>query len=97
MAKQPLVKTQEMFMVKLASAPNPDHYQTTPPANPKSYMVPSLMRAREVAMRYRDENDLGGGNWHRADVYDGQGKFVARISYNGRLWDAKGNEVNPQG
>jgi len=55
-------------------------------------VVASLREAALVCSRYRDEHNLGGRDWSGGDVKLG-GKLVARVSYNGRVWDLKGKPV----
>ena len=53
--------------------------------------VNSLKEAREACHRYINKNRLGGGNWTGGQVYDENEKPVARISYNGRIWEWDGH------
>ncbi len=39
------------------------------------------------------ENGIGGGNWGKNVVTSPDGRLVARMSFNGSVWDASGNEV----
>ncbi len=58
----------------------------------KKVKVASLREARAVWVKYRDEANDGTGLGSR-DMrrHDGEvrqaGRLVARVSYNGRLWD----------
>lgn len=52
--------------------------------------VKSLEEASEVCRRYITHFNLGSGNWTGGNVNDDSGRFIARISYNGRIW---ANEV----
>jgi len=79
-----------------------------PPLAPTGYLVLSAlgMKTRRVAVNdahqieriwaaWRTDNDLG---YHdlKADsgnLVDSTGKVVARISYNGRIWDADGGLI----
>lgn len=58
----------------------------------ESVRVSSLRDASRKAREYIELHDLGGGNWTGGDVLDGSGLIVARISYNGRVWQAEYRE-----
>jgi hypothetical protein len=81
------------FSVKLRSVGNPDHRQYAPVSDPVTVFVNSLREASEECRKYQAEWDLGGGNWPNTFVLE-NGVKVARISYNGRVWDLAGNEIN---
>ena len=51
-------------------------------------VVPDLKAARKVLVDYVSETGVGGGNMTATTgfVYDDTGTAVARISYNGRVW-----------
>lgn len=34
--------------------------------------------------------DLGGGNWSGGQVYNAEGRVIAEVSYNGRVWQFHG-------
>ena len=53
------------------------------------YQVKDLKAARNLCQKFIKEFRLGGSNWIGGRVIDEQNNFVARISYNGRVW---GNE-----
>lgn len=43
-----------------------------------------------------ETGDMGSSRWcnkSNGNIYDYKGKIVARVSYNGRLWDKKGNPI----
>jgi hypothetical protein len=54
--------------------------------------VSSADMASAVLGKYRDENGLGSSafNARCGNVYTNDGKLVARVSYNGRVWNPKG-------
>lgn len=54
--------------------------------------VTSVEDAQEVYCKLREESGLGASTFGRGMVRTGR-KLVASISYNGRVWDAKGNPV----
>lgn len=71
-------------MLNLRCPGNPDFGETGPVAPAVDRVFATAKDAVAFAMMYRDQHDLGGGNWvaslHRS------GKKVAVLSYNGRLW-----------
>lgn len=70
------------YALLLASCANPDHGETRAP-------MPAMIATGTLEEIYRDvrayRGGLGGGNWARADLYEG-GKKIGRMSYNGRIW-----------
>ena len=53
----------------------------------------SIEQAQRIAEEYRDDNDLGSGNWADPQVREVEtGEVVGRISYNGRFWPADGSD-----
>lgn len=47
----------------------------------------TLAEAVDACKSYIAEWNLGGSNWTGGNVYDINGKIVAHISYNGRVWE----------
>ena len=78
------------MVVELDSRGNPDYGQDPDRpvygVKPQVAVVLSLGQASAVCLEWIKSNDLGGGNWTGGDVRDSGGKLVARISYNGRVW-----------
>lgn len=74
------------YIMLLESAGNPDFNQYAPVSEPEIVRGKTLAEMRDHAARYRDKWDLGGGNWVSPIVVR-CGKPVARISYNGRVWE----------
>ena len=79
----------------LSSVGNPDHNQ-----NPNKSMfgcepnkeitVSSFKEASEKSRAFINKNGLGAGNWSGGDVIDEEtGNIIARVSYNGRVWNGK--------
>lgn len=91
-----LLQKPGQFVVALSSCGNPDHRQNPDMALPGVEStwasVGSLGEASAVARQYIDEHGLGGGNWSGGTVKNKQGKVVARVSYNGRVWTGEGIE-----
>lgn len=86
-----------IITVRLSHAPNPDipggYYGFKRPAK-LTATVPDLAAASRICREYIEHNELGGGNWTGGQVFRGA-EQIARISYNGRVWDMGGNEVTP--
>lgn len=55
--------------------------------------VRTLRQASMLCRLYIERNQLGGGNWTGGAVRNAEGKIVARVSYNGRVWRPDGTEV----
>ena len=53
------------------------------------FQVSNLAEASEVCQRYIAHFNLGSSNWTGGRVVNDNSDFVARISYNGRLWDSE--------
>jgi len=73
----------------LSSCGNPDFGQDPySPVSPSlTVVVGTFEEASREAQEYRDAHGLGGGNWISPEVVDTDtGMVVARISYNGRVW-----------
>lgn len=52
-------------------------------------------QASNVFSAYRDRYEFGASAMKAAcgNIYDSRDCLIGRISYNGRIWDAKGNPV----
>ena len=87
------------LIVELAAESNPDfderQWEAQVRIRPIWKVVHSMKEAVQEAMKFRGQNDLGGGNWTGGRVVDDEGKDVARISYNGRVWEP-GNYPKPE-
>ena len=46
-----------------------------------------------MCLNYINVFELGGGNWDGGQIYDGN-KQIALVSYNGRVWDMGGLEID---
>lgn len=89
--------TPKGYSLFLRAVPNRDFGPKSHEANvdvPGRWIpVSSLADARQKALDFIRAWDLGGGNWSGGEVAS-DGKVVARISYNGRIWDtATGQEI----
>lgn len=83
--------------VTVSHCPNPDvkgGYWTDPLdyAHSVKIQVASFQEASEVCRKYIDRNNLGAGNWDGGLVFKNR-TLVARVSYNGRVWDLEDNEI----
>lgn len=93
----PANQTDALMRVQLASVGNPDHGQD--PNSPlhgvvnECVVVNSLKTASEKCKEYIGKYNIGGGNWSGGDVTR-NGITVAKVSYNGRVWDTNGVEIN---
>jgi hypothetical protein len=86
-------KTSAGLKVQLSAGINPDDYQrgnVRQPIKPKMQSVDSFEEASRVVNRFISENDLGAGNWTGGAIYK-DGKQVAYVSYNGRVWSGVPN------
>ncbi|MBA7666269.1 hypothetical protein ES703_74348 [subsurface metagenome] len=91
------MKNEKMMTVKLSSCGNPDLRQ-----NPNDSLSPeasievaTLKGASEICLKYIANWNLGGGNWAGGQVHE-DGKQVARVSYNGRVWDMDDEEIKQE-
>lgn len=92
-----------MYAIALSHAGNPDlhgGYRDYPedPGLTRLLCVAGFGEASRAARAYIERNHLGGGNWTGGAVYRlGDGRSapvqVARVSYNGRVWDMAGKEI----
>ena len=60
-------------------------------------IVKNLADGAKKWAEYRDRYDLGASAMKQSCGFIRQGgKLVARVSYNGRLWDAAGQSISTQ-
>lgn len=86
MAQKVAAKATKKYVMILQSVGNPDFSQYAPVSNPTAVKGSTLRAMVKAAEDYREEWNLGGGNWVDPEVRL-NGKPVAWISYNGRVWD----------
>jgi hypothetical protein len=85
-----------MLTVRLSHAFNPDISEgywsggTRPSA--KTAPVSSYAEASRLCREYITQHDLGGGNWNGGQVFLDR-EQVANVSFNGRVWDMNGTEI----
>lgn len=53
------------------------------------FEVLNLKEASDVCRKYIGYFNLRSGNWLGGQVIDDNNNFIARISYNGRVWDSE--------
>ncbi len=53
------------------------------------FEVNGLIEAKNLTQKFIREFDLGGSNWVGGRVVDEENKFIAQISYNGRVWESE--------
>lgn len=85
--KSVLAKNNNSLVVVCKSEGNPDYKQYAPISDTKYFPINTLQEAAQKCREYIDENDLGGGNWAGGDVLDINGKVIAHVTYNGRVWN----------
>lgn len=51
------------------------------------FQVTSLKEASELCQKFIRDYDLSSSNWIGGTVLDDNLSFIARVSYNGRVWD----------
>ena len=79
------------MILKLRGVGNPDLQQFADVAEPCILEVGSFAEASIKTLEYIEEWNLGGGNLG-ADIFDkrGNGRQIAFVSYNGRVWKNAG-------
>lgn len=86
------------YKVKLSNVGNPDHRQDPRRNLPDTTCgwahVETLRECAQMCGDYITFYDLGGGNWNGGEIVDDRGVVVGRVSYNGRVWDSNGKEIN---
>ncbi len=87
---QEQLQTTGNYSVTLSSCGNPDFRQdpsrSLPGVRKKTVKVCSMADASKACRKYIDDHELGGGNWTGGEI-SLDGKAVARVSYNGRVWE----------
>ena len=81
-----------MLTVLLSCCPNVDiprnggYWSPGERPGPSWVEVKSLAEASQTCRQFIDEYDLGGGNFSGGEVKH-NGIVIARVSFNGRVWD----------
>ena len=91
----------QLYTVVLSSGGNEDFGEDPNEAQSPTQRVKvkTFKEASQVCLKYIVDHNLGSGQWYAGVkagmVYDRDGKPVARVSYNGRVWvvTAAGNEI----
>lgn len=55
--------------------------------NAKPIQVANFADASNKCRAYITKNCLGSSNFTGGRIENGEGQFIARVSYNGRVWD----------
>lgn len=84
-------------VVTLASIGNPDFGQSP---NSSLYgaekdtiqSFSTFREARKLCSDYIERNELGGGSWFGGDIISPDGKLIAHVSYNGRIWEGEAKD-----
>jgi len=84
--------------IELGAVPNTDysHGQHLGSVQIRKHRQPirTMQEGSDVAQRFIAEHGLGGGNWGGSgNIVDSRGRVLAHVSYNGRIWDAKDQEI----
>ena len=79
------------MILKLKGVGNPDLQQYADVSEPRILEVGSFAEASMKTLEYIQEWNLGGGNLV-ADIFDKRknGKQIAHVSYNGKVWKGAG-------
>jgi hypothetical protein len=85
-----------MFKIEFAVQGNPDRGQDDWAEN-HSIVAPTMKELREEVLKFQGDNDIGGGNWGEATLYEDD-TLVGYVSYNLRVWEkpyweGRGDEV----
>jgi hypothetical protein len=61
---------------------------------PEKIFVSDAAQAVAIWNKWRDSNRFGGSDLKRdsGNLVDDKGKTIAKISYNGKIWDYKGEK-----
>ena len=71
---------------------NPDYNQYSAITEPEDFVAPTLRLLRMKVERWKNLCAVGSGNWQNPIVY-ANGKAVAQMSYNMKLWKLNNKEV----
>ena len=52
------------------------------------FEIDNIYKAKELCQIFIKTYNLGGSNWIGGKVIDSDNNFIAKISYNGRIWDS---------
>ena len=80
------------------AVPNPDFQSGHRATLRLPFQMVPASDLKDASARFRElivEHDVGGGNLTKlaGRVFDERGRQIARISYNGRVWDNDGQEI----
>ena len=77
-----------MLQLTMSSRGNPDFRENPNDALSATIIieVANWQAASQACQAYIGQYDLGGGNWNGGQIFE-QDRQIARVSYNGRVWD----------
>lgn len=64
-------------------------FETTRPYGNLFVEVEDINQARQLCIEFIKYYQLGSSNWYGGKIIDENNNFVARVSYNGRVWDSE--------
>lgn len=62
-------------------------FETNRPYGNLLVEVDNIHQAGQLCIDFINYYQLGSSNWTGGNVFDENNNFVARVSYNGRIWD----------
>lgn len=94
LATKEAIIQEQIMAVELSSCGNPDLMQNPDDSlSPKVlFQIATFEGASLICMKYIASWNLGGGNWSGGQIYKGK-KQIARVGYNGRIWDLNDREI----
>lgn len=82
--------TSNTAVVTLSSCGNPDKRQYAAISSKRIEPCTTFEDAVKHCNDYIQDNDLGGGNWNAGHIMHPTKGIIARVSYNGRVWESNG-------
>jgi hypothetical protein len=79
------------YTVRLSHRANRDfrggYWGAKPTVRAQWILVDSIAAASAACMDFISAHELGGGNWNGGQIRNKRNKQIARVSFNGRVWD----------
>lgn len=86
------MKSKPVYVI-LKADPNPDYCLPDQRAIVQTVEIRlpirSFASASKVCRNFIEKFDLGSGNWTGGQIGDINGKIIAHVSYNGRVWQGE--------
>ena len=61
----------------------------------KAVEVENFSAASLAVRKFIELNDLGSSDFEGGGIYESlTNRLIAKVSYNGRIWDAQGSEIS---